>query len=124
LPAGAVLATFLVGCFPDDKAPATPAQAIGPVYAQTNHAAEYRAMATDPDGDSIYLGFDWGDNGSYWYGDTTWSDATASGDTCRFVTHSWYQAGAYSVRVVALDLRGLRSAWSEPLVVTVGDSAR
>jgi hypothetical protein len=120
----AALAAFLTGCYPHNEAPDTPSPPIGPSYAPANYAAAYRSVSTDPDGDAIYLGFDWGDSGYYWPGDTTWSDATASGDTCQVVTHSWYQARVYSVRVVALDVHGLRSAWSEPLLVTVGSAAR
>jgi len=120
---GAGLTALLVACYPHNQAPNTPSPPIGPDQAGTYSYEAYRAVSTDPDGDTIYLGFDWND-GYYYYNETTWSSATASGDTCQSCYHTWYSAGVHEVRVKAVDVHGLSSGWSAPLTVTVHSTDR
>ncbi len=78
-------------------APDVPAVPAGPDYCFKDTTYTFSTVATDPDGDSIALRFDWGDSSvSYWIG---WF---ASGDTVAS-THSWSDIGNYEVRVSAQD---------------------
>jgi len=77
--------------------PDVPAVPAGPDYCFKDTTYTFNTVATDPDGDSIALRFDWGDSSvSYWIG---WF---ASGDTVAS-THSWSDVGNYEVRVSAQD---------------------
>lgn len=86
--------------------PDTPDQPRGEgrVYVDSSYA--YSSKATDPDGDSLRLLFDWGD------GSTDLSGFVDSGDSVALV-HTWTTEGTCHVRTRALDANGGVSAWSD-----------
>ncbi len=95
---------------PPDK----PAAPSGPTTGGPGVSYIFSASATDPDGDSVRVMFDWGDGTQ-----SFWAIPVASGDSV-FYPHTWDSAGAFSVTVKAKDAGGLESDWSEALAVAVG----
>ena len=95
-----------------NHAPDIPAVPTGPDYCLKDSTYTFTTVATDPDGDSVALRFDWGDSTpSHWVG---WF---ASGETVA-LTHVWSDTGTYEVRVSAQD-RQLSSDLSDGLMVRV-----
>ena len=66
---------------------------------------EYSFISTDEDGDDIYYYIDWGD-GSYDY-----LGPFPSGIPCN-ASHSWQEAGNYSIKAMAEDIWHAKSDWS------------
>jgi hypothetical protein len=117
--AGTVLLLFmLAGCPFRDNPPDTPSAPTGPTLVYRESTAAYSASATDPDRDSVYLGFDYDSGNGYYNESATWSRLVASGDTVSVEFHWWY-AGTYKLRVRALDVHGYYSDWSQWLTITV-----
>ncbi len=80
-----------------NHAPDAPAVTAGPQYCLQDSTYSFSAAASDPDGDSVTVRFDWGDSTfSHWVG------LFASGETFTF-THAWSDTGTYEVRVTAQD---------------------
>ena len=80
-----------------NHAPDAPAVTAGPQYCLQDSTYSFSAAASDPDGDSVTVRFDWGDSTlSHWVG------LFASGETFTF-THAWSDTGTYEVRVSAQD---------------------
>jgi len=77
----------------------------------------YSTSTTDPNGDSIYYWFDWGDQTN-----SGWMGPYASGATASH-SHSWNTPGSYNVKCKAKDIyeaeKGL--AWSDPVTVTISN---
>jgi len=91
--------------------PAKPTTPSGPSSGKTGTSYTYTSSATDPDGDQVYLMFDWGDNTtSGWVGPYN-SGATGT------ASHIWTKQGSYSVKVEAKDTHGKISVWSNPLPI-------
>jgi outer membrane protein assembly factor BamB len=112
LAAAAVVLVAWLSCN-SNHAPDVPSVPTGPDYCQRDTTYTFSAVATDPDGDSVALRFDWGDSTvSHWVG---WY---ASGETVAF-THAWSDTGNFEVRVLAQD-RQRTSALSEGHSVQVG----
>ncbi|MBM3315491.1 PQQ-like beta-propeller repeat protein, partial [candidate division WOR-3 bacterium] len=90
-----------------NQRPRTPTQPIGPDTSWQREESPFYCLApTDPDGDSVFLRFDWGD------GDTGgWRGPLPAGDTA-WDEHGWDGSGVQSVRCQAKDTRGAVSAWS------------
>lgn len=86
--------------------PAVPSQPNGVSYSPFDSLAEYTTSSTDPDGDSLYYQFSWGDN-SY----SDWVGPYASGEQVT-VSHSWNQENIYQVRVKTRDIWGDETNWS------------
>ena len=80
-----------------NHAPDAPAVTAGPQYCLEDSIYTFSAAASDPDGDSVAVRFDWGDStASHWEG---WF---ASWETVAF-THAWSDTGTYDVRVSVQD---------------------
>jgi hypothetical protein len=93
--------------------PNTPSIPEGSESGRTKRVITYFSNATDPDGNMIYLLFDWGDgNTSGWLGPFT------SGSSHE-ANHTWTVKGTYSIKVKAKDTQGEESLWSSPLTITV-----
>ena len=91
--------------------PAKPTTPSGPPSGKTGTSYTYTSSATDPDGDQVYLMFDWGDNTtSGWVGPYN-SGATGT------ASHTWSKQGSFSVKVLAKDTHGKFSVWSDPLPI-------
>ena len=92
--------------------PETPSL-TGPTHGGINITYTYSSSTTDPDGDSVYYLFDWGDGSS-----TGWLGPNASGSTVS-AQHSWANVGNYTVKVKAKDTNGAASGWSDPLNMAI-----
>ena len=86
---------------------------LGPDSAQVNESVTFRASATDPDGDSVAIRFDWGD------GDiSSWSSYVSSGQSVS-MSHTYTTAGTYYVKVQAKDVNEATSDWSSAHKIVV-----
>jgi hypothetical protein len=102
---------LVVGCPKKNHAPDAPSVPSGPSAVAKSALATFSSAATDPDGDSVCIRFDWGD------GDTSdWSQYVES-DGQALMSHAWSAVGVCSVRAQAKDRSSLTSTWS--LVHTV-----
>ena len=87
--------------------PETPSTPSGPASGHVGVSYTFSTSTIDPDGDSLKYVFDWGDGTS-----------TATGfleSSCVVsLSHSWNRPGTYVVRVMAADVKGASSGWSQP----------
>jgi outer membrane protein assembly factor BamB len=96
-----------------NRRPGTPRTPTGPARVHPDFRLEYSASGLDPDGDSIYLRFSWGD------GDTSeWSGPVAPGETVT-MSRVWPIPDTCQVRAQARDVHGAHSVWSGMLIVEV-----
>jgi len=73
----------------------------------------YTSSTMDSDGDQVYYLWDWGDgNFSEWLGPYN------SDDTCE-ASYTWDEKGDYEVMVMAKDVNGGESDWSDPISVSM-----
>jgi hypothetical protein len=93
--------------------PAVPEIPSGPFAGETGIDYEFSTCTTDPEEDSVFFWFDWGDGTS-----DGWLGPYDSGETCT-VSNSWSDPEAYSVKVKAKDTYDHESDWSEALVIIV-----
>ncbi|MDH5186420.1 MAG: hypothetical protein OEW70_05070 [candidate division WOR-3 bacterium] len=93
--------------------PNTPTKPYGPSVVGVNSCYDYSSSATDPNGDSVSIRFDWGD------GDPSqWSSFVPSGDTV-IMSHAWSDTGSYYIKAQAQNKLGEFSNWSESLLILV-----
>jgi outer membrane protein assembly factor BamB len=110
----ALLAVLLmVGCPKKNRAPEVPSVPSGPSVVATDSLAHFSSAATDPDGDSVSIRFDWGDAAT-----SEWSNWVASGDTVT-MSHLWADTGTFQLKTQAKDRQDLTSAWSAALAVSI-----
>jgi len=95
--------------------PSTPDAPEGPQTVRYGSEYEYNITIFDPDGDDMYVLFDWGD-GSI----PGWMGPYHSGETVR-MSHEWTGFGekALDIRVKVKDLHDVGSDWSDPLQVSL-----
>jgi hypothetical protein len=93
--------------------PETPDAPSGPSEWTIDIEATFTSSTTDPEGDSIYYMFDWGD-GTF----SEWVGPFASGDTGS-ADHNWTELGEYEVKVIAKDTFNSKSEWSEPAILNI-----
>ena len=93
--------------------PVTPGKPHGQTQGVINVTVSFTATTTDPEGDTIYYLFDWGD-GNY----SAWIGPYPSGETA-IGSYDWQALGTYQIRVKARDSWGASSNWSEPFTFTV-----
>lgn len=103
---------------PGNVAPLQPQTPTGATNGGAGVTYPYTTTTIDPDGDPVRYGWDWDgdmvvdqwdDNGGAYY---------PSGQIIQ-TTHSWSQQGTYTIRVMAEDINGLPSVWSNPLTVSM-----
>lgn len=92
--------------------PNTPSIPSGPALVNANVSGQFTSTATDPDGDTVAVKFNWGD------GNESISGFVASG-TPVTLSHTWTVPGTYLVKCMAIDGYGFQSGWSSTLTVTV-----
>jgi outer membrane protein assembly factor BamB len=96
-----------VYCFQDlNTPPETPPAPDGPVSGTTHVEYSFTATTTDPQDDSIFYLFSWGDGTN-----SSWLGPYPSGSTVN-ASHAWATVGNYSITVKAKDTSGLESGWS------------
>jgi len=93
--------------------PSPPEKPSGNSLGIPNASYFYSTTTFDPDRDSIYFLFNWGDNTS-----SEWIGPYLSGET-EADSHTWTTQGTYTIRVKAKDINGLESEWSDPLTVVI-----
>jgi hypothetical protein len=95
-----------IGATIANNPPNTPITPNGASFGSPNFPCSFISTATDPDGDSIAIRFDWGD------GDISdWSDWKAGGDSVS-MSHSWSNTGTYNIKAQAKDKEADTSNWS------------
>jgi PKD repeat protein len=88
----------------------------GPDNGTTNHAYTFTTgPITDPDGDSMYIMWDWGDGTT-----TDWLGPFVSGQTIT-ASYTWTHVGVYGMRAKLKDIYGAESNWSDPHTITITD---
>lgn len=97
----------------DSQKPAKPAVPEGNTEIKVGQGYSYFSTTTDPDGDSIYYLFEWGDE-TY----SGWVGAYPSGDSAG-ASHEWAEEGNCDIRVIARDKNGVFSEWSESLTLCI-----
>ena len=85
----------------------------GPEKGKIGEEYTYSASSSDPDNDSIYYLFNWGDSSN-----SEWLGPYLSCEECN-TSHTWNIKGKYEVKVRVKDVNGLISEWSEPLIITM-----
>ena len=93
--------------------PVKPATPSGPTSGSVGTEYTYTTATTDPDGDKISYMFDWGD-GTF----SGWVGPFSNGATV-YAKKTWDVKGTYQVKVVAKDIHGILSVWSDPLPITM-----
>ena len=96
------------------NSPSKPTRPYGETNGKIRVRYNYITYAIDPDGDKIKYGWDWDGDGNV----DEWTDFYHSGESV-VTSHTWKYEGTYSVKVKAEDKDGLRSEWSDPLIVTI-----
>lgn len=89
------------------------APSVVPVVGNTNLASEpqsFTFLTTDPDGNQIRYGIDWGNDGSV----DVWAPAVGrvNSGIPQVGTKSWANPGTYTIKVLAEDSTGAQSAWT------------
>lgn len=93
--------------------PQIPQTPSGPTQGETGVEYTFSSTTTDPEEDSIFFWFDWGDGKE---GD--WLGPYASGDTCS-ASKAWTSSDSFHVSTKAKDIHGHESDWSSALTIWV-----
>jgi hypothetical protein len=93
--------------------PETPTIPVGPEEWVQFTETTFTSTTTDPEEDSIYYLFDWGDGKN-----SGWVGPYASGQTGE-ASHIWTELGDYEVKVMARDTYNSQSDWSEPHIISI-----
>jgi len=91
--------------------PKNPEKPNGPINGVVGVEYNYTTVTTDPQDDKVYYMFDWGDKSK-----RSWIGPFDSGETISS-SHIWRRRGKFNVRVMAKDIYGHESGWSEPLSI-------
>ncbi|MEA3458468.1 MAG: PKD domain-containing protein, partial [Candidatus Thermoplasmatota archaeon] len=97
--------------------PNTPSKPSGPSLGNTGTSLTFSTSATDPDGDAVKYGWDWGGDGTV----DEWSGLMSSGSTDTR-SHTWIIVGTYTVQVKAEDSNGGQSTFSSAKTVVISDN--
>jgi PKD repeat protein len=98
-----------------NRPPTKTSKPTGETEIYTNVTYSYSTKATDPDGDSIYYWFDWGEgNNSGWVG-------TYNSGVKGTTSYTWTKNGTYQIKTKVKDIFNTENTegWSDPLNITV-----
>jgi hypothetical protein len=89
----------------------------GPMTGKTTVSYTYKTLAGDPDGDQVKYTFDWGDG-------TESTTGYVTSGTYASMSHAWADmpsgtSKVFSVRAMATDIYGAKSAWSAAIKVII-----
>jgi len=98
---------------PSENDPPIVSKPSGPTDIFVDETHTYSTIATDPEGEKVYLNFSWGD-GSH----SDWLGPYFSGETVE-CSHSWSTNDTFSVKVQAKDESDYTSEWTDGLTVFV-----
>jgi len=93
--------------------PNKPERPIGETNGGIGIEYNYTSTSTDPQNDQIYYMFDWGDKS-----DSSWIGPYNSGEIVNS-SHIWKRRGNFDIKVMAKDIYGHQSDWSDPLSVAI-----
>jgi hypothetical protein len=96
-----------------DHPPLTPNMPQGPSSGKIDVSYSYTAVTTDPEEDSLFYIFDWGDGTI-----SDWIGPVSSGQPAN-AAHIWEATGIYDVKVKAKDIHDLSSDWSPAISVSI-----
>lgn len=99
--------------------PETPEKPDGPTYGEYSETYDFYTKTIDPDGDEIRYGWDF-------TGDKIvdkWTAFTPSNQTKR-CSWAWWQAGIFNISVMAEDVFGAQSNFSEVLTILINTPPR
>ena len=85
----------------------------GPPSGKIGINYEYNCLSYDNDNDEIFYLIDWGDGT-----DSGWIGPYESGENCS-ASHVWNDRGNYKIKVIAKDVYGAESEWSDPLAISM-----
>jgi hypothetical protein len=88
--------------------PEIPQKPSGESEGVTKVEYTFSSSTTDPEGEQIFYLFDWGDNTT-----SEWLGPYNSGTTVH-ADHVWNEEGDYEIKVLARDINGSESGWSDP----------
>ncbi|HTW91332.1 MAG TPA: PQQ-binding-like beta-propeller repeat protein [bacterium] len=108
----AVLLLMVASC--KNRPPSAPAIPTGPPLCVRGTNYAFSTIATDPEGDSVAVRFNWGNSDT-----SDWSAWFAGGDVIA-LTHTWPDTGNCQVTAQARDQKLNTSGWSEALAIRVG----
>lgn len=101
--------------YPDNYPPDKPSKAQGETNGRYNQKYTYTTLVTDPDGDDIYVIFNWGDGRN-----TGWIGPYLSGEQISMDhTYMGLSEKSFEITLKAKDINGEQSEWSDPLTVTM-----
>jgi hypothetical protein len=96
-----------------DAPPFPPTVIAGPTAAGRGIALNFTAIAPDPEGDSVYYQWNWGDgNISDWFGPYEFGEHAIA-------TYQYIDDGSYIITVRAKDVHGAQSGWSMNFPVAI-----
>ena len=110
---GALTVTITPG---PNRAPSVPSIPSGPNSGIAGTVYSYSTSATDPNGDQVKYTFSWGDG-------TTTTTALVDSGTPASASHKWSTPGTYLVKARARDSKGLASAYSSSVTVTIAPNS-
>jgi hypothetical protein len=93
--------------------PNQPSTPLGPNSVKVGETHSWSSSTTDPNGDRIYIRFNWGDGSS-----SNWAGPYDSGATVA-ASHAYSTKGNYQITSQAQDEHGLNSVLSNPLTLGV-----
>jgi parallel beta-helix repeat protein len=93
--------------------PPKPDIPTGPIIGKKYVIYNYSTSVIDPNNDTIFYNFSWGDGTC-----TGWLGPYKSGETVE-ASHIWTCSNKYTVKVIAKDEGGLISSWSDPITVNI-----
>jgi hypothetical protein len=97
----------------ETQPPVTPLKPDGPETWAQYMEVTFKSSTTEPDGESIFYMFDWGDgNNSGWLGSYESGQIVEAG-------YSWDEIGEYKVKVKAKDINNVESEWSESTTISI-----
>jgi len=94
--------------------PDAPSAPGGPSEGRVSVPYSFATAGSDPKGDSIRYRFDWGDDTLEWTGYYP-SESLAQ------LSHAWSSPGRYGLKVMAQNVRGDSSAWSDSSRIVIAD---
>jgi LPXTG-motif cell wall-anchored protein len=97
--------------------PETPTAPVGTINGFHGTSYVYSTSTTDPDNDTLYYRFDWGDTTT-----SGWLGPYQNGSSMS-TSHLWHAPGSYPVVVQARDSFGHESGWSNATTVTMTNRA-
>jgi hypothetical protein len=109
-----IICTIIItGCKRKNTAPDNPSVPTGPSNGLPNINYNFITSATDQDGDSVSIQFDWG-NGTT----SNWSNYVTSGSSVS-MSYAWQSIGTYQIKAKAKDTKEENSEWSNTLSITI-----